>query len=346
MTSQRPTVDIELHTDRLPHCRNAAYILGFRAIAYAIAAGNTAILKASEFSPRCTWAIASVFHEAGLPAGVLNTLAHRPSDAAAVTAALIKHPAVKKINFTGSTMVGRIIAKLAGEQLKPVLLELGGKASAIVLDDADLKKAAKECALGAFLHSGQICMSTERVLVQKGVADAFAEELKKAVEMCFPASAPAGVLINRQSVEKNQRLLTDATAKGATLLNGSIGAKEDSETRMRPIVVRGTTKDMDLYYTESFGPTVSLIEVVDDDEAIKIANDTEYGLSAAIFSEDLRRALKVAKRVESGAVHINAMTVHDETSLPHGGVKSSGYGRFGSVGLDEFLKTKTVTFQN
>jgi len=322
---------------------NAAYILGFRSITYAIAAGNTAILKAPEFSPRCSWAIGSVFKEAGLPDGVLNVIAHQPKDAAAVTKALIEHPSVKKINFTGSTVVGKIIAEIAGKNLKPVLLELGGKAPAIVLEDADLELAAKECTVGAFLHSGQICMSTERIIVHKSVSKDFQAHYKKMIEMIWPE---AGVLINKAGVEKNKKLLKDATSKGASLLNGDIDTASPSAYRMNPIVVSGVTKDMDLYYTESFGPTVSLIEFETEEEALKLANDTEYGLSSSVFTSDLRRGLRIAKEIESGACHINGMTVHDETALPHGGMKSSGYGRFGSTGMEEWLRTKTVTFKN
>ena len=153
--------------------RNAPYILGLRSVIYALAGGNTCILKGSELSPRCFWAIGTALNEAGLPAGALNVLYHQPKDAAQITTALIEHPAIKKVNFTGSTAVGRIIAQTAGKNLKPVLMELGGKASAIVLDDADLKKAATQCALGAFLHSGQICMATERILVHKDIKAQF-----------------------------------------------------------------------------------------------------------------------------------------------------------------------------
>jgi acyl-CoA reductase-like NAD-dependent aldehyde dehydrogenase len=323
--------------------RNAPYILGFRSVAYAIAAGNTAILKASELSPRCFWAIGDVFREAGLPDGVLNVIAYKPSDAAAVTKALIEDPRVKKLNFTGSTMVGRIIAKLAGENLKPILLELGGKAPAIVWEDADLAAAAHECALGAFLHSGQICMSTERIIVHKNIVSKFEEEMKAAVKQIFPE---AGVLISKVGVEKNRRLLRDALSKGATLVNGNVETQESTETRMSPIVVKGITKEMDLYNTESFGPTVSMFVVETEEEALELANDTEYGLSSSIFTEDLRRGLRMAKQIDTGAVHINGMTVHDEPALPHGGVKNSGYGRFGNVGLDEWVKTKTITFKN
>ena len=303
------------------------------------------VFKASEVSPRSLGVVGTVFREAGLPDGVLNIIQHHPEDAATVTKALIEHPAVKKINFTGSTAVGRIIAKLAGENLKPVLLELGGKAPAIVLEDADLKLAAQACALGAFMHSGQICMSTERILVEKSISTKFADELKGAIEAIFPSSGEALVLVSSVGVKKNKALLADAKKKGAEVLYGDINAEEAQAERMRPVVVKGVKKGMDLYYNESFGPTVSFIEVENEQEAIKVANDTEYGLSSAVFTKDLARGLRIAKRIESGAVHINAMSVHDEPSLPHGGAKASGWGRFGSGGLEEWVRTKTITFQ-
>jgi len=271
---------------------------------------------------------------------------HHHEDAAAVTKALIEHPAVKKINFTGSTPIGRIIAKLAGENLKPVLLELGGKAPAIVLADADLKLAGAMCALGSFMNSGQICMSTERIIVEKSVSATFAEELKGAIENMYPAKGEALVVVTAASVKKNKALLADAKKKGAEVIFGDADAEEASAERMRPVVIKGIKKDMDMYYAESFGPTVSMIEVENEEEAIKVANDTEYGLSSSVFTKDLARGLRVAKRIESGAVHINGMSVHDEPSLPHGGVKSSGWGRFGSPGLEEWVKTKTITYMN
>lgn len=332
---------------------NAPYILGVRAVLYALAAGNTCILKGSELSPRCFWAIGSVLTEAGLPAGVLNVLYHRPEDAAQITTALIEHPAVKKINFTGSTTVGRIIAQTAGKCLKPVLMELGGKASSIVLDDADMNKAATQCALGAFLHSGQICMATERILVHKAVKAQFIEAFKGAAEAIFGGDKPAPILVQSAGVEKNKRLVSEAVKAGAKVVHGDHEkdeahpeTKEVSKTRMRPVIVDGVKKDMELFYTESFGPTVSIVEVESEEEAIKIANDTEYGLSGAVFTENLARGIRVARQIESGAVHINAMTVHDETNLPHGGAKMSGWGRFnGNWGLEEFLRLKTITYQ-
>jgi len=256
---------------------------------------------------------------------------------------LIENPKVKKINFTGSTMVGKILAKVAGENLKPILLELGGKAPAIVWEDANLELAAQQCALGAFLHGGQICMSTEKILVHKNIVQKFEEEFRAAIAK---GHSDAAVLINKGGVEKNKRLLRDATSKGATLLNGSIDTRESTETRMRPVVVKGVTPEMDIFHTESFGPTVSLIIIETEEEALRLANDTEYGLTSAVFTEDLRRGLRMAKGIEAGACHINGMTVHDETALPHGGMKSSGYGRFGSCGLDEWVRTKTITYKD
>jgi acyl-CoA reductase-like NAD-dependent aldehyde dehydrogenase len=287
--------------------RNAPYILGLRSVIYALAGGNTCILKGSELSPRCFWAIGTALNEAGLPAGALNVIYHQPKDAARITTALIEHPAIKKVNFTGSTAVGRIIAQTAGKNLKPVLMELGGKASAIVLDDADLKKAATQCALGAFLHSGQICMATERILVHKNIKPQFVEAFKGAAEGIFGGDKPSPVLIASAGVEKNKRLIGEAVKSGAKVIHGDHEkdethpeTKESSKTRMRPIIVDGVNKDMELYHAESFGPSVSLIEVSSEEEAIQIANDTEYGLSGAVFTENLARGIRVARQIESG----------------------------------------------
>lgn len=310
---------------------------------FAIAAGNTVILKASETSPRSFWAIGDCFREAGLPDGVLNVIAHKTSEAHSVTKALIEDPRVKKINFTGSTHVGKIIAELAGRNLKPVLLELGGKAPAIVWEDADLPSAAQACAMGAYLHAGQICMSTERIIVHKNVAEAFEREFIAAVKGGW---SDEQVLINEVGVNKNKKLIKDALSKGASIVHGQVEESAGTNTKMKPIGIKGVREGMDLYNTESFGPTVSFIVVETEEEALRIANDTEYGLSSAVFTEDLRRGLRFAKEIESGAVHINGMSVHDESGLPHGGVKQSGYGRFGSMGMDEWVRTKTVTYKD
>jgi acyl-CoA reductase-like NAD-dependent aldehyde dehydrogenase len=249
----------------------------------------------------------SVLIEAGLPAGALNVLFHRPQDAAQITTALIEHPAIKKINFTGSTAVGRIIASQAGKNLKPVLMELGGKASAIVLDDADLKNAATQCALGAFLNSGQICMSSERILVHKDIKAQFIEAFKGAVEGIFGGDKPAPVVVASAGIDRNKQLIADAVKAGANVIHGDHEKDElhpetnkVSNTRMKPVIVDGVNKEMDLFYTESFGPSVSVIEISTDEEAIQIANDTDYGLSSAVFTESLGRGLRIAKQIESG----------------------------------------------
>ncbi|KAK7713144.1 hypothetical protein SLS57_007474 [Botryosphaeria dothidea] len=331
---------------------NAPYILGIRSILYPIAAGNTAILKGSELSPRCYHNISRIFADAGLPAGVVNVLYTTREDSPVITNQLINSPVVRKVNFTGSTGIGSIIAATAGKALKPCLMELGGKASAIVLDDADVEVAAVQTALGAFLHSGQICMSTERILVHKDIIEQFRPALQGFLKQFDSGAAP--VLVQSPAVEKNRKLVEDAVSKGAKVVYGDHKSEEKhpetseiSKTRLRPIVVEGVKKEMELYGTESFGPSVSLIPIESEEEAVRIANDTEYGLTAAVFTKDLARALRIAKQIESGAVHINSMSVHDEPSLPHGGYKKSGWGRFNAAwGLEEFLQTKTVTFKN
>ncbi|OJD16322.1 hypothetical protein AJ78_03491 [Emergomyces pasteurianus Ep9510] len=323
---------------------NAMFILGLRSIVIPLSAGNTVVFKASELSPKCFWALGDIFREAQLPAGCLNVLYHKPASAADITTALIAHPAVRKINFTGSTHVGRIIASTAGKYIKPVLLELGGKASTIVLDDADLNKAASGCIKGSFLHGGQICMSTERIIVQRPVVDEFRNYLREA--MTAHNSNPAPVLANSALAIKNRNLVSNAISKGANILLGDINSIP-GDTRMHPIVLENVTPDMDIYQTESFGPIVSLFVVDTEEEAIQLANDTEYGLAAAVYTENLGRGLRVARQLESGAVHINSMTVHDDPGLPHGGVKGSGFGRFGGPeSLDEFLTTKSVTWMD
>ncbi|KAJ7153006.1 Aldehyde/histidinol dehydrogenase [Mycena filopes] len=332
---------------------NAPYILGVRSILYPLAAGNTCVLKGSELSPRCFHEIGRAFTDAGLPPGALNIIYTARSASPAITARLIEAPAVRKINFTGSTAVGSVIAAAAGKALKPCLLELGGKAAAIVLEDADLELAAMQCAIGAFLNTGQICMATERILVCKSVMEAFRPLLRQAIDRFVPNEGPAPVLVQGPAVTRNQALVEDALKKGATLLYGDhtkVEAHpetgEPSATRMRPVVVEGVTAAMGLYLEESFGPSVSLIGVEDEDEAIAVSNESDYGLNGAVFTRDLARGIRVAKRLECGSIHINSMSIHDEPSLPHGGVKSSGWGRFNAqAGLAEFLRTKTVTFQ-
>ncbi|KAF5233538.1 hypothetical protein FANTH_12513 [Fusarium anthophilum] len=325
---------------------NAPYILGIRAIAFPIAAGNTVVFKGSELSPRTAWALGSIFQEAGLPRGVLNVIFHTQDAAALTTAALVQNPSVKKISFTGSTRVGRIISNLAAETLKPAVLELGGKASAIVWQDADLDLAAAQCTQGAFLNAGQVCMATEKILVHKAVRAEFEKKLILHANKAFPEQASL-TLINQPAADKVQRLIRDAVSKGANILSGLPAANEPPCLRIKPTILSNVSGIMDIYSVESFGPVVCLLEIESEEHAVRLANDTEYGLSSAVFTEDLRRGLRFAREIEAGAVHINGMTIHDESALPHGGVKASGYGRFNaSQGMAEWTRSKTVTFKN
>jgi benzaldehyde dehydrogenase (NAD) len=310
---------------------NAPVILGCRAIATPLACGNTVILKASERCPRTHALVVEAFDAAGFPEGVVNLVTNEPKHAAEVVGALIDHPAVRRINFTGSTAVGRIIAKRAAEHLKPVLLELGGKAPLIVLADADLDEAVKAAAFGAFLNAGQICMSTERIIVVEAVAD---ELTKRLAEKASSMPAPAvGDQVDERAQADIRGLIDDAIAHGARAIASG-----------HATVLDGITPKMRLYRDESFGPVVGIIRVADEEEAIRVANDSEYGLSAAVFTRDAARGLRVARRIRSGICHVNGPTVHDEAQMPFGGVGGSGYGRFGGkAAIDAFTELRWIT---
>jgi len=325
---------------------NAPIILGVRAVAAPLACGNTVVLKASEQCPRTHSLIAEAFAEA-LPAGAVSIVTNAPEDAGAVVGALIDNPHIRRINFTGSTHVGRIIAKRAAEHLKPVLLELGGKAPLIVLDDADLDEAVKAAAFGAFMNQGQICMSTERIIVVESVADAFVEKFAAKVRTMAvgdprEGKTPLGAVVDRKTVAHVQSLIADAVGAGAVQVNGG-----DADGVLMPAhVIDKVTPDMNLFRDESFGPVVGVIRARDEDHAIALANDTEYGLSASVFTRDTARGLRVAKRIQSGICHVNGPTVHDEAQMPFGGVKASGYGRFGGrAGIDAFTELRWITIE-
>ncbi len=326
---------------------NAPIILGVRAIAVPLACGNSVILKASETCPRTHQLIIEAFAEAGFPEGVVNVVTNAPADAGEVVGALIDAPEVKRINFTGSTHVGRIIAKRAAEHLKPCLLELGGKAPLIVLEDADLDEAVKAAAFGAFMNQGQICMSTERIIVVDAVADAFAEKFAAKAKTLVAGdpregTTPLGAVVDQKTVTHVNALIEDAAAKGAKVLTGGTA---DSVV-MPATVVDGVTASMDLYRDESFGPIVAMIRARDTEHAIELANDTQYGLSAAVFTKDIAKGLSVAKRIQSGICHVNGPTVHDEAQMPFGGVGASGYGRFGGkAGIDSFTELRWITIE-
>lgn len=326
---------------------NAPVILGVRAIATPLACGNTVVFKSSEICPRTHRLIADVLIEAGLPGGVLNVVSNAPPDAPELVEALIAHKAVRRVNFTGSTRVGRHIAEVAARNLKPALLELGGKAPFVVLDDADIGEAVAAAAFGAYMNQGQICMSTERIVVDEKIADTFVAALAaKAASLKAGdpriGDTPLGCLVDLSAARRIEALITDAVAKGARLVAGG----EIDGTVMQATVVDDVAPGMTLYSEESFGPVVAVTRVSNIEEAIRVANDTEYGLSAAVFGRDLTRAMAVASRIESGICHINGPTVHDEAQMPFGGVKASGYGRFGGkAGIAEFTDLRWITVQ-
>ncbi|MBY5520849.1 aldehyde dehydrogenase [Rhizobium leguminosarum] len=326
---------------------NAPVILATRAIAMPIACGNTVVLKASEQCPGTHRLIATALTEAGLPAGVINVITNAPEDAPEIVTALIAHPAVKRVNFTGSTKVGKIIAETCGKYLKPALLELGGKAPLVVLDDADIDGAVNAAIFGAFMNQGQICMSTERIIVDETIADQFVAKLAARASQ-LPAGDPRGhvvlgSLISLDAAKKMEELIADATAKGAKLVAGG----KRSGTVVEATLLDHVTPEMRVYAEESFGPVKPIIRVSGEEEAIRIANDSEYGLSAAIFSRNVQRAMAVAARIESGICHINGPTVHDEAQMPFGGVKGSGYGRFGGkAAIAEFTDLRWITVED
>jgi len=327
---------------------NGAGVLAARAIAYPIVCGNTVVFRGSESSPKSHSIIAEVLHEAGLPAGVLNYLTSTPEDSDQVVEAIISHPAVRRVNFTGSTKVGRIIAEKAARHLKPVLLELGGKAPFVVLDDADIDGAVNAAVFGSFLYQGQICMSTERFVVDETVADEFvAKFAARAAELAAgdPVVDPncvVGPMIRHESGARINGLIDDALSKGAELV---VGARADGAS-MPATIVDKVSPEMFIYDEETFGPITTVIRVSGLEEAVRVANDTEYGLAAAVFGADSSRALQVAMRIQAGHVHVNGATVQNEAQAPYGGMKNSGYGRFdGRAVINEFTDLKWITIE-
>lgn len=322
-----------------------------RAIATPLICGNTVVLKPSELSPKSQHLVVRALTAAGLPAGCLNFLPTAPQDAAAVTEFAVKHPKVRRVNFTGSDRVGRIIAGWASQCLKPCVLELGGKAPVIVFEDANIDDAVEAVVFGGLSNAGQICMSTERVYLHKSIVDEFRSKLLERVKslkvgnqeeekgvsisgLCSPASAQRVVGI-----------LKDAVSKGARMLCGDLKTSGPNKTILAPHVLEGITDSMDIYHKEVFGPVLCLGQFSTDEEAIALANDSEFSLCASVFSRDVMRALDVAREVRAGSCHVNGPTVYIEATLPNGGTGgSSGYGRFGGIaGVEEFTERKIVS---
>lgn len=326
---------------------NAPIILAVRAIATPLACGNTVVLKGSEISPATHGLIIEALQEAGFPAGVVNFVTNAPADAGAVVEAMVAHPAVRRVNFTGSTRVGKIIAQTCAKYLKQAVLELGGKAPFLVLDDADIDAAVAAAAFGAFANSGQICMSTERIVVDAAVADEFVAKLAakaQSLPLGDPRQGPVvlGSVVDMTTVTHCNALIDDALAKGATLVCGG----KASNTLMPATLLDHVTSEMAIYREESFAPVKAIVRVNGVEEAIAVANDNEFGLASAVFGRDTGRAWQVASRIESGICHINGPTVHDEAQMPFGGMKGSGYGHFGGkAGIEAFTELRWITMQ-
>jgi len=328
---------------------NAALILSARAIASPLVFGNTVVLKPSEESPYIGGLLwGEVFAEAGLPAGVLNIVTHGRGQAGPIADEMVESPYVRRINFTGSTATGRKLAEAAGRNLKRIVLELGGQNPLIVLADADLDYAVSASAFGAYLHQGQICMSARKIIVERPIAEEFTGRLAEktaGLSLGDPKEHATiiGPLINERALATVKSRVDEAVSKGARVLAGG----EAVGPCFQATLLADVPADADLARRETFGPVAS-VEIVDTpDDAVRRANDTGYGLAAGVLTTDPDRGLAIAERLEAGIVHINDQPVHDEPQMPFGGVKDSGWGRFGGAfAIDEFTDLRWVTVQS
>ena len=321
-------------------------ILTSRGFSFPLAAGNTIVLKPSEDTPYTGGLFfAEVLEEAGFPPGVFNVVTCSRDNVADVGDELVENSLIKGISFTGSTPVGRMIAAKAGAHLKKCCVELGGKDSLIVLEDADMDRATGAANFGSFMHQGQICMSVEKVLVHESIFDDFlAGFVDRAAKLSIGDTANKsnviGPLINARQVERVQGQIQDAIAKGAQVaLGGGVNGNF-----VEPTILTGVTPEMDVYRFETFGPVVPVIPFATDEEAIALNNDTEYGLSAGIITRNEERALRMARRLETGMCHVNCSPENDEPHIPFGGSKASGVGRHGGRwSVETFTETRWIT---
>jgi aldehyde dehydrogenase (NAD+) len=323
---------------------NSPFLLAMKKIVYALATGNTFILKPSEETPISGLILGDLLQEAGVPDGVLNVIPGVPAE---VGDRLLADPRVRMITFTGSTRTGRHLAVEAARHLKKFTLEMGGKSPLVVLRDADLPYAVDAAAFGVFLHQGQVCMANSKVIVEAPLYPAFRDAFVAKAETLkigdpHDPDTVIGPLIRSRQCDFIDGQIVDAVERGATVLTGGT---HDGRF-YAPTVLEGVTPDMRIYYEESFGPVVSLLTAPDSETALEIANDTEYGLSAALITNDMQKALDLSLRMDAGMVHINNCTISDEPHVPFGGVKNSGFGREGGrYSLEELTEVKWVTLQ-
>jgi vanillin dehydrogenase len=323
---------------------NAPFLLAMKKVALALAAGNTFVLKPSEETPVTGLKIAEIFEAAKAPPGVLNVI---PGPASEVGTKLVSDPRIRMITFTGSTKTGHHLAVEAARNHKKFTLEMGGKSPLIVLKDADVGYAVNAAAFGIFFHQGQVCMANSKIIVEAPLFDEFCEKFTKKAEACkvgdpHEPDTVIGPLIRRTQCGFIDGHIEDARKNGAKVLTG--GTHE--EQFYRPTVLSGVTPDMRIYHEEGFGPVVSIIRAEDSEDALRIANDTSYGLSSAVITNDLQKAFDLSMRLEAGMVHVNDCTVADEPHVPFGGIKNSGVGREGGrYSMDEMTELKWITVQ-
>jgi len=327
---------------------NFPLILSSRGIAVALAVGNAVVLKPSEETPVSGGLlIAEVLAEAGLPKGVFNVITCSRDNVSEVGDELIANPAVRGVSFTGSTAVGRQVAAKAGGLLKRCCVELGGKDALIILEDADIERAVNAATFGAFMHQGQICMSVERVIVHRDVANEFTEKFVANVRKLKVGNPREmanciGPIINKKQLDKIRDHVDEAVAKGAKILCGG----RNEGLYFQPTVLTHVTVDMKIYREETFGPVAPIITAENVDHAVELANDSDYGLSAGIITRNEERGLEVARRLRTGMAHINDSPVNDEPHVPFGGVNASGLGRHGGrPGIDTFTELRWITLE-
>lgn len=323
---------------------NYPLLLALKKVAYALAAGCTFILKPASVTPATGYIIARIFHEAGLPAGVLNVV---PGPGRVVGDRLVEAPQVRAVTFTGSTGVGRSIASKAAYNLKKFAMELGGKNPLILLADYDVDKAVEIAGYGAFFHQGQVCMATSRIIVEAPVYEAFCEKMvtrAQAIKVGHPREEGVivGPLIDAEQCKAIDEQIKEAVDKGARLLTG--GTFEGPY--FQPTVLTDVTPDMRIFYDESFGPVTTILKADDAEHALALCNDNEFGLSSALLTYDVRKAMDLGVRMEAGKVHINDTTFVSGTTAPSGGVKMSGFGKEGGrYSIEDFTELKWITVQ-
>lgn len=318
-----------------------------RKVGPAIAAGCTAVVKASEETPLCANALAVLAERAGMPPGVLNLVS---GDAPAIGDTMMSSSVVRKLSFTGSTRVGKLLMSKAADTVKKLSLELGGNAPFIVFDDADLDAAIAGAMASKFRNTGQTCVCVNRFFIQDGIYDAFVQKLAAAASALSVAegltpNAQQGPLINQAALNKVEQHVSDALAKGGRLVCGGQPHKLGG-TFYQPTVIADANEDMQLAGEETFGPVAACFRFHDEAEVVQRANDTPFGLAAYFYTRDLNRVFRVSEALESGMVGVNEGMISNEVA-PFGGVKESGLGREGArIGLDEFLETKYVNLGN